>query len=488
MSGDWLSRRYGALVDALEGSASDGTTIPTATLEQAVAAVERAPGEESTWLALSVISGHLPTEHEVQTAHRTMELNGVRSVIESIAAAPRGLGALRAPNAVEVLRNAVVIDIMHTAETELATGIQRVARETVRRWNTDHDVVFVTWRDDRRSLRRLTASEHARALYGTHATTRDKHVGRMPIVVPWQGHFLLPELAAEPWRTERIASIARFARTRSGVIGFDCVPLTSVETVADGMASHFAWNLGAVAHMDRVASISKAAGIEYGGWRRMLAPTGIPGPRIETVFLPSEAEDATDAGLVEFKKLIDYDESDPLVLVVGSHEPRKNHMAVLSAAETLWNEGHRFQLVFIGGNSWNSRAFTAQITRLHSLDRKVLSVSGIADPLLWAAYRLARFTVFPSVNEGFGLPVGESLSAGTPVVTSQHGSMREIAELAGGAVLVNPYDDDSIAAGMRSLIDNDLLIAELRVEALNHPTRGWDDYAAELWDYLVTTD
>ena len=483
MSGDWLSRRYGALVSAI-----DETDTATATIAQAVAAIERAPGEETTWLVLAVLGAQLPTEREVQSAHRQMELNGVRSVVEATVTAPRRLGALRSPNTVEVLRNAVVIDIMHTAQTELATGIQRVARETVRRWHTDHDVVFVTWRDDRRSLRRLTPSEQARALYGTHATTRDKHVGRMPIVVPWQGHFLLPELAAEPWRTERIASIARFARTRSGVIGFDCVPLTSVETVADGMASHFAWNLGAVAHMDRVASISRAAGTEYGGWRRMLAPTGIAGPQIETVFLPSEAEDATDAGLAEFKQLIEYSESDPLVLVVGSHEPRKNHMAVLSAAETLWAEGLRFQLVFIGGNSWNSRAFTAQITRLHSANRKVLSVSGIADPLLWAAYRLARFTVFPSVNEGFGLPVGESLSAGTPVVTSQHGSMREIAELAGGAVLVDPYDDDSIAEGMRSLLDGDELLARLRVEALNHPTRGWDDYAVELWDYLVVSD
>jgi glycosyltransferase involved in cell wall biosynthesis len=483
VSGDWLSRRYGALVSAL-----DGSDTATATIAEAVAAVESAPGEETTWLVLATLSGHLPTEREVQTAHRTMQLNGVRSVIESSMTAPGRLGALRRQPAVEVLRNAVIIDIMHTAETELATGIQRVARETVRRWNTDHDVVFVTWRDDRRSLRRLTSSEHARALYGTHATTKDKHVGRMPIVVPWQGHFLLPELAAEPWRTERIAALARFSRARSGVIGFDCVPLTSVETVADGMASHFAWNLGAVAHMDRVASISRAAGIEYGGWRRMLAPTGIAGPEIETVFLPSEAEDATDEALAKFKTMIGYNESDPLVLVVGSHEPRKNHMAVLSAAETLWLEGHRFQLVFVGGNSWNSRAFTAQITRMHSDKRTVLSISGIADPLLWAAYRLARFTVFPSVNEGFGLPVGESLSAGTPVVTSQHGSMREIAELAGGAVLVNPYDDDSVADGMRSLIENDVLLARLRLEALNHPTRGWDDYAAELWDYFVVRD
>ena len=81
----------------------------------------------------------------------------------------------------------------------------------------------------------------------------------------------------------------------------------------------------------------------------------------------------------------------------------------------------------------------------------MVSVRALSDDLLWAAYRLAHCVVFPSLNEGFGLPVAESLACGTPVVTSGFGSMREIARH-GGAILVDPRDDHDIAAGLRLML------------------------------------
>ena len=71
---------------------------------------------------------------------------------------------------------------------------------------------------------------------------------------------------------------------------------------------------------------------------------------------------------------------------------------------------------------------------------------------------MARFTVFPSLNEGFGLPLAESLACGTPAVTSDFGSMREIVDGGGGALLVDPRDDHSVADGMRSLLTDDGLL------------------------------
>jgi glycosyltransferase involved in cell wall biosynthesis len=94
--------------------------------------------------------------------------------------------------------------------------------------------------------------------------------------------------------------------------------------------------------------------------------------------------------------------------------------------------------------------------------------------------------VFPSLNEGFGLPLAESLAAGTPAVTSDFGSMREIAE-GGGALMVDPHDDHAIADAMRTLLTDDAVHARLTAEAqarAAHP-RTWDDYAAEVWDALT---
>ena len=92
--------------------------------------------------------------------------------------------------------------------------------------------------------------------------------------------------------------------------------------------------------------------------------------------------------------------------------------------------------------------------------------------------------VFPSLNEGFGLPVAEALASGTPVVTSGYGSMAEIAA-DGGALLVDPRDDRSIAAAMRTVLTQPAERARLAAEARRRPARTWDDYAAGVWSTLV---
>jgi len=158
---------------------------------------------------------------------------------------------------------------------------------------------------------------------------------------------------------------------------------------------------------------------------------------------------------------------------------------VLHAAELLWREGQLFSLSFIGGNSWNSETFTETLAGLQAIGRPVEAVSAASDDILWGGYRVARFTIFPSLNEGYGLPVAESLSCGTPVVTSNFGSMKEIADAGGGAVLVDPRNDHSIADGMRSLLIDDELHSRLSREARSRPLRTWDTYASETWELLT---
>jgi glycosyltransferase involved in cell wall biosynthesis len=176
-----------------------------------------------------------------------------------------------------------------------------------------------------------------------------------------------------------------------------------------------------------------------------------------------------------------------MVLCVGSHEPRKNHLAVLHAAELLWRQGLEFSLVFVGGNAWNSGRFHRRLAELQAADRPVEAALGVTDDTLWALYRLARCTVFPSLNEGFGLPVAESLAIGTPVVTSDFGSMLEIGAR-GGALHVNPRDDHAIAAAIRTLLTDDQTHARLVRQAAARPSRNWEDYARETWEFMVTSN
>ena len=117
--------------------------------------------------------------------------------------------------------------------------------------------------------------------------------------------------------------------------------------------------------------------------------------------------------------------------------------------------------------------------------RPIESISAANDELLWSAYRLARFTVFPSLNEGFGLPIVESISCGTPVITSAFGSMSEIAG-DGGALLVDPRDDHALADAMRLLLTDEVELDRLSAQARRRPLRTWDTYAAQTWDLLTS--
>jgi len=108
----------------------------------------------------------------------------------------------------------------------------------------------------------------------------------------------------------------------------------------------------------------------------------------------------------------------------------------------------------------------------------------VSDCELWGAYRSARFTVFPSLHEGYGLPVAESLAAGTPAITSDFGSMLEIA-VDGGALTVDPRNLDDLTDAMRTLLTDDEALTALATEATARPARDWDEYAAASWTLLT---
>ncbi len=291
----------------------------------------------------------------------------------------------------------------------------------------------------------------AKAAMAAEDATADSIAGENTIV-PWHCTVLVPELPAESPQARRYHCLAAYSGSTTGVIGYDCVPLTCSETSADGMAEGFALYLAAAAHFDRLAAISEAAATEYNGWRAMLAGSARAGPEIMAIPLTVEANVPSDTSMQAARDLITIG-SLPVVLAVGSHEPRKNHLALLHSAEILWREGVEFSLTFIGGHSWKSTAFTEQVKVLESAHRPVQAIRGLPDDLLWAAYRVAYCTVFVSVHEGFGLPVAESLASGTPVVTSNFGSMLEIAGQ-GGGLLVNPADDGAVADALRRLLQD----------------------------------
>jgi glycosyltransferase involved in cell wall biosynthesis len=116
------------------------------------------------------------------------------------------------------------------------------------------------------------------------------------------------------------------------------------------------------------------------------------------------------------------------VLAVGTIEPRKNLARVVEAARLAGVE-----LRVVGGEGWGGVDAPGRL-------------GFVADEELATLYRGARCLVYPSLYEGFGIPVAEALACGTPVVTSRGGALEEVA--GGAAVLVDPLDVEAIAGGI----------------------------------------
>ncbi len=453
-------------------------------LDALVKTVHRDPTSESMWLLYVAVSSSFPTHDEVLAALRAFELASPSEatvwLLETCLAAAQDRGA--ADLSMDVVTGQVVVDVDFCARHELHTGIQRVVRETVPRWVKDQEhLTLVAWTPTFGSYRHLDDVERNRVLRwsGRKSAARPaaaSDAAAHRLLVPWRCTLVLAEVP-DQHACQPLAALAEHSGNRVVAIGYDCIPVVSAEYVPSAEPDRFVRYLTIIKHADRVAGISASAKAEFQGFADMMPVQGLAGPAVTECELPVEVPQASDAPTPT---------GIPLVVVVGSHEPRKNHLAVLHAAEQLWREGKTFELRFIGGSGWATREFDRRLRRLRSKGRTLSAHRAVGDLDLWSSLRSARFTIFPSLHEGYGLPVAESLACGTPAITTDYGSTREIAQ-PGGALLVDPRDDKALADAMRNLLEDDDLCARLRREAVDRPPRTWDDYARELWAGLVET-
>jgi glycosyltransferase involved in cell wall biosynthesis len=170
------------------------------------------------------------------------------------------------------------------------------------------------------------------------------------------------------------------------------------------------------------------------------------------------------------------------LLTVGSLEPRKNLARLVEAWRRVQAEiPAEVELVIAGGVA-NPRVF-ATVTSVGPPPRTRF-IGYVADEDLPALYSGAEALVYPSLYEGFGLPPLEALACGTPVVTSNGTSLPEV--VADAAVLVDPYDVDSIAGGMWQILSRGSLRDALRAKG---PERAreftWERTASQTLEVLL---
>lgn len=181
---------------------------------------------------------------------------------------------------------------------------------------------------------------------------------------------------------------------------------------------------------------------------------------------------------LESLKVLNIDK--PYFLFVGTLEPRKNLRRLLQAFSLLDNEARNTNLLVIaGGKGWGSISVESLIKEFN-LTGQVIVLGYVNDVALSTLYAHSRFLVMPSLYEGFGLPLVEAMAFGAPVLTSNISSMPEVAGDAG--VLVDPYDVQSIAEGLYSLVSNNELRDRLAQRSKPNARRfSWEKASKEIF-------
>lgn len=168
------------------------------------------------------------------------------------------------------------------------------------------------------------------------------------------------------------------------------------------------------------------------------------------------------------------DDANELILDFGIHpneyfifygaiEPKKNLGRII---EAYLMSGTKSPLVIVGGRSWLSEYETGLLNGVLTYgDRPIIQLDYLPRSALTRLIKNARAVLFPSLHEGFGLPVLEAMNMGTPVLTSLGGALEEVAGNA--AELVSPWDVTDICRGLRKLDNDDAYRNELAILGAN---------------------
>jgi len=237
--------------------------------------------------------------------------------------------------------------------------------------------------------------------------------------------------------------------------------------------AYYLARIRAVAHAaDGIITISEASR------RDIVSHLGTPAEKVRVVYLAADLPAAEVEPQLLDTVLRKHGLRQGFVLTMGGTEPRKNMERVIAAYLALRRAGAMERQLVIIGKPWPGRPWPNVLDGDRWETAGIHRLGFVPDEDLTHLYRAASCFVFPSLGEGFGLPVLEAMACGTPVITSNISSLPEVAGDA--ALLVDPYAVEAIARAIVSVITSPNLAAELAAKGCRQASRfSWEKVARE---------
>ena len=272
----------------------------------------------------------------------------------------------------------------------------------------------------------------------------------------------------------------------------DLIPVMTPEYVVGGVPAVFSrWLDELGRHADLFIANSEATSADLSAWLDARGRnTAIEVVRLAHQFGSSNRAEALASVLVkvpgpDISERVRLAASTPFVLSVGTLEPRKNHIALLHAWQNLAAQlGFAMpRLILVGNAGWKRERFDALLADTQAVDGLVTVFESLSDAELAWLYRHCLFSVYISLKEGWGLPIGEALWYGRPVVASNVSAMPEVA----GPLVdyADPTSPISIEMALRGLILDQPRREARAAEIAAAELRTWDQVADDLWFRLT---
>jgi glycosyltransferase involved in cell wall biosynthesis len=194
---------------------------------------------------------------------------------------------------------------------------------------------------------------------------------------------------------------------------------------------------------------------------------GIPEDKIKVIYAGIDDEFRKLPKINIQKLKAKYSITDPFILFAGGIDFKKNIEGLIRAYSKIGKSAiNRYQLVIVGNLAQDLVNKFLEIAKNEGAENRVLCIGYVPKQDLIELYNIAEMLVFPSLYEGFGLPVIEAMACGTRVITSNCSSLKEIAE--GHATLVNPQSIKSISKGLLEVINHPIESLKLAEESIEY--------------------
>jgi glycosyltransferase involved in cell wall biosynthesis len=388
----------------------------------------------------------------------------------------------------------LLLDLSHTSHTRARTGIQRVARSLLTALGENaspitYDPHLTAWRPledwEQQNLQAKSAEKKRSARWSLQAKMRARArrwlspepAERSASVLPRNDGVIVPEVFSSEIAGALPELFAASAGPRIAIF-HDAIALKFPELTPSKTVARFPAYLHELLAFDGIAANSedsRASLLDYWRWLRVTKT-----PPVAAISLGVDATKTAQRHPAPPASAL------PIVLCVGSIEGRKNHLTLLEACEQLWQRGMLFELRLIGlAHAQTGARAVERIDTLKTAGRSLCYNGPLADSAVETAYGECAFTVYPSLIEGFGLPVIESLAHGKPCVCSARGALGESAR-GGGCVTVDVTDVPQLAATIERLLKSPQELAALTKAAEARRFKSWADYAAELTAWMAT--